>query len=168
MSDSLTANYDEDGRLVTTEQVRHPLPDDFLPAMYNKFDDLIKLLNTVPYYCSINPSDTGAALKTYNYKNCVANGIQKMKVGGGIMVQDIMIYHNQYTNDEGEEIAGPTMVLIEPNGDAYRISAKYLIKQILEFCRDFASPPFDDPVKMRCIDVVLDSGHRMYQLKLGD
>lgn len=168
MSDNLTASYDEEGRLVTTEKVVHPLPGDFLPAMYNKFDDLVKLINTIPYYCSINSSDTGAALKTYNYKNCFANGIQKMKVGGGIFVRDVMVFHNQYINKEGEEISGPNMVLIEPNGDAYRISAKYLIKQILEFMRDFASPPYEEPVKMRCVDVVLDSGHRMYQLKLGD
>lgn len=134
----------------------------------NMYNQLIQRIDDIPFFCSLPQHDTGTALKMHNYKNTFEQAVPFMKNGQGIMAKDIMVYMIQFTDDEDKLVNTPSMILIDENGKGYRIISKMLVKQILEFIRDWHPLPLDPPVRMRCEDRIMPNGNRTYQLILGD
>ena len=123
--------------------------------------DDVPFVTSLPY---VTPQDR---IKALSHRMTMGNGISLLKQKDGFMVKDFVLFHASYTSAEGEDVAGPVMILISPDGSSARVSSKLLIKQIIGFIREFGNPPYNPPVNMRASDVVLQNGNRTYQLHVS-
>lgn len=115
-------------------------------------------------WCSFPVVTRGDRMKVAMARQSVANDIDAMKSGSGILVSHILLTYQCYTNDKGEVVQGPVANLYAPDGTLYRISAYYLVMQILNFAANWDEFPWTPPVRMRCKDVITPKGNRTYNL----
>lgn len=73
-----------------------------------------------------------------------------MKEGTVLTVQDIIAHYSEYVNDEGEEVKGPMMTLIAPDGTAYHTGSKWVFRQLQVIAGLLGkNPPWIPPIRIQ-------------------
>lgn len=129
---------------------------------------LIANVDQLPLWSSMPCATQNDRMKLFNYRNVWGNGIHALKRDEGILVRDVVLFHQEYTNQEGEQVSGPVCIFIDADGKPHRVGSKLLVKQWLEFMRDFGLPPYNPSVRIRAEDLILPNGNRTYQLIVGE
>lgn len=129
---------------------------------------LIHNIDLLPLWSSMPCITQNDRMKLFNYRNVWGNGIHALKQPEGILVRDVVMFNQEYTNQEGEQVSGPVCIFIDDQGKPHRIGSKLLVRQWLEFMRDFGVPPYNPCIRIRAQDLILENGNRTYQLVVGD